>query len=191
MCWLNWGKNKIEKLKRLVEKWDKATKDPGGFSKTKNIKFKLFKKHTCSDNSKRITTVTRSGRNAVISEDNSDVLCEVAIWADRTNDGLVPTKVINYMQELQPCILFQQLNNKHYLPFLPNHAIVLKHKAIKEQITTYKLSLFNVSQQFCWRQTYLAGLKSLHDNNTGVCRKVGRLLGGWLPTSFMVEINSI
>jgi hypothetical protein len=50
----------------------------------------------------------------MLSKENSDFLCQVAIGADRANKGLTPAQLQAIMRRLMPGMTAQQSMNQYY-----------------------------------------------------------------------------
>lgn len=144
-------------------------------------KFKIppstFKHYVCRDKSKRLKIGSKVGRKTILSEENSEFLCQVAIRADRANEGLTPADIITKIQRMQPELSERQAANHYSRSFLKKHKGRLKSKPVKAQKTTSRRSQCTVAQQFRWFNMYGKALQFLREKNTGVCRKTGKSFG--------------
>lgn len=142
-----------------------------------NLPPSTFKRYVSIDKSKRLKIGTKVGRKSILSEENSQFLCQVAIRADRANDGLTPADMIAKIQRVQPELTEKQAANHYSRSFLKKHKGKLKSKPVKAQKTTSRRSQCTVAQQFRWFNMYGKALKFLREKNTGVCRKTGKSFG--------------
>ena len=72
------------------------------FAQSVGIKKKTFEKYVHSDPNKRCTIGKSACRPSIISRENSDFMRDVAIRADRANNGLTRQEAIAHLQELEP-----------------------------------------------------------------------------------------
>ena len=114
------------------------------------------------------------GNPSLLSEQNSDLLAQVAIWYDRANEGLTPNNIRNNMLRLQPELSFEQPKTHYHKTFLGKHVGRLKQKPVKAQKTSSKRSQCTVAQQFCWFTLVNQAFDFLRTHNLGVCQKTGK-----------------
>ena len=134
--------------------------------------------HDCavSDKKKRKPSGGHVGRPSILSNHQFKVLCQVAIWADRANQGLTPAQLQAKMQTLTPGITMKQAQN-HQRTFKIRHDGRLKCKAVRAQKTLSKRSQCTVAHQYRWFKTVDQAFKFLRENNTGLCRRTGLTFG--------------
>jgi hypothetical protein len=143
-----------------------------------------------SDPTKRRKLGGQVGRKSILTEENSEFLCQVAIRADRANKGLTPAEVQANMRRLVPGMTELQSRNAYYHKFLKDHRGRIKQKAVKAQGTSTRRSCCTVAQQFRWHNLVEEGLNFLREHNTGLCKKSGKTFGEVIMHSRAFWISS-
>ena len=143
------------------------------FAASRDIPFQTFGAYACEDKSKRRKLGTRTGPKSLLSDRQSEVLCQVAIRHDRANEGLTIANLKKKMTQLKPGMSLAQAKN-HLCSFFKKHLGRLKSRAVKAQSTTAKRSQCNVAQQYRWLQTRDRAYNFLLEKNTGKCRVTGK-----------------
>lgn len=127
-CCINWSlRNNAAKLSKIVATWDgrgKETKKRNGmvmsmpkFTRNNSISHDIMYKYAHRDNSKWRKIGESVGKNSVLSKENSDFLCSVAIYADRANQGMTCDQIIGSIMELEPALAFMQAKNLYQRTF--------------------------------------------------------------------------
>ena len=150
---MNWSKD--PRMSDAVPEWDNARPLIDGvpismnlFATQKGIPKATFHDYAVSDKKKRKPSGGHVGRPSILSNHQSEVLCQVAIWADRANQGLIPAQLQAKMQTLTPDITMKQAQN-HQQTFKIRHDGRLKCKAVRAQKTSSRRSQCTVAQQYC------------------------------------------
>ena len=147
------------------------------FAQAKGISEHLFQKYAHTDKKKRRTIGKASHRPTVVTTENSEFIRDIAIRADRANNGLTRQETISHIQELEPNLSRSQVTNHYQRTFFTHHKGKLKKRPVTAQRTTTKRIAITVAQQYHWFKRYEEGLKFLREKNTGVCRKTGKQFG--------------
>ena len=142
---INWSRD--PRLADAVWEWDEER--PTGlnskpismraFAASKGIPFSTFNDYAMSRKDKRKPLGTQTGPKPLLSERESEVLCQVAIRHDRANEGLTRAELHSKMQQLKPGITTKQAKN-HGRTFTKKHKDRLKSRSVKAQKTTSKRS---------------------------------------------------
>ena len=117
------------------------------------------------------------GRNSLVTPVNTEFLIQYTIRADRANDGLAPSSVIENTLQLHPELTYQQAKNFTARTFKLKAKGRLKSRPVKAQKTTSKRSQCTVKQQFRWFTNVAKAYAFLGKMNTGQCRKTGLQFG--------------
>ena len=113
------------------------------------------------------------GKKPLISDYTSNILCQVAIRADRANKGLTPAQLEDKMKIVAPHLSAKQIQNHRSRTFSRKHKTTLKKKSVMPQNTSSRRSQCTVAQQYRWFQTYDRAVSMLREKNTGVCNHSG------------------
>jgi hypothetical protein len=136
-----------------------------------------FGNYVNTNASKRRELGGQTGPKRMLSKENSEFLCQVAIHADRANKGLTPAQLQAHMHHLMPGMMAQQSMNQYYHSFLKDHKGRIKPKAVKAQSTSTRRSCCTVAQQFRWHNLVEERLNFLPKHNTGLCKRSGKTFG--------------
>ena len=145
----------------------------GAFSKLHGIPNSTFREYVRDDSSLRRPLGIAPGRKPIISDHHSNLLCQVAIRADRANCGLTTGELEDKMQIIEPDLSLKQIRNYRSRTFKKKSKSILKPKTVIAQNTSSRRSQCTVAQQFRWFKTVDIALDLMRMNNTGVCNKTG------------------
>ena len=107
-----------------------------------------FREYSLDDKLKRKPIETTHGRSPIFDKKISDFLCQMVIWKDRANQGMIPDEVIAHMQRLNPLLTLEQCTNHFRRTFKKRHKGILKTRVVKAQKTSLRRSQITVEQQY-------------------------------------------
>ena len=174
----NWSKN--PKMAEAVNEWLSSGPilDASGmklskraFAELKGLPPTTFKYYVHDDPNKRRKLGIPPGRKPLISDQTSNVVCDVAVRSDRANRGLTPKELEATIAQVAPHLSQKQITNHRARTFRKKHKDRLKQKAVMPQKTSSRRSQTTVAQQYRWFQLYDKGLRFLLEKNTGLCNK--------------------
>ena len=113
-----------------------------------------FKYYVHKDPAKRRKLGDKIGRKSLISDETSNVLCEVAIRHDQANQGLTTAELSDKIQLVAPKLSYKQVTNYRTRTFRKKHMGRLKPNSVMPQQTSSRHSQCTVAQQWRWFQTY-------------------------------------
>jgi hypothetical protein len=174
-----------ENLQKTIEYWDNFK---GGDKITKasvarmfGIERKTFANYVCDDLSKQKLVGSKPGRKSIINASDTEFIAQHTARADRANEGLTSKEIVQNVISLRAGseheLTLRQAQNWVYRTLRSSHPDLLKPNLMRVQKTMSKRSSCDVAQQWRWMKMFEAGLNYLHANNTGVCRKTGKLFG--------------
>ena len=88
-----------------------------------------------------------SWEEALVSEENSNFVAQIAIYDDRGNEFMTPVRIIITLKQLELGFNQTQAKNHYHKISLPKHKGKLNSRAGKAYKTTPKRSLCEVDQQ--------------------------------------------
>jgi hypothetical protein len=132
--------------------------------------------YTSKDIKKRKSLGAKPGRPSVVKREVSDFVAQLAVRADRANDGMTLADTKAVLSDLQTNLSDKQVANYASRTFFSKHKDMLKRPVIA-QATTTKRSCCTVEEQFRWFKQYEDALNFLRQKNTGVCRRTGKTFG--------------
>jgi hypothetical protein len=140
-------------MAKAVEEWFQikdAHNAPlkAAFARQKQVKPDTFWKYVHDDPDKHRKLGHHAGRPSLLSKGNLQFVMEHTIQADRVNNGLTPSQMIDNMSTLQPKLSQLQSKNHYHCTFLKKHANMLKQKPVKAKKNTSKRSQCTLAQKF-------------------------------------------
>ena len=75
----------------------------------------------------------QQGKPSLISQHNSEFLCQIDQRSDRANKGLTPCQIKNNMHRLNPDLSLNLENNHYHRTFKKSHIGKLKPMELKAQ----------------------------------------------------------
>jgi hypothetical protein len=121
----------------------------------------------------------KAGRQPIVSEEDKEFLVQLAVRADRANQGLTSKELSQNLQQLTETssrpLSKEQSNNFVYKTLRKDDRV--KSNLITAQKTTSKRSMSSVGQQFRWMKNFIEALDYLRRENTGLCKKTGKTFG--------------
>ena len=91
------------------------------FSSVKGIPKTIFKHYVYSEKSKRHKVGIIVGKNPILPEHYSELLCQTSIRSDRANEGLTTAGFTTKMKLLNPGLSEEQAKNKFHRNFKNKH----------------------------------------------------------------------
>ena len=176
------------KLKTAVEDWlnnARSTyddRDPNkklslrAFASKMDIPESTLRAYIHTDPKQRKPLGAKSGCPSVVNPEVSNFVAQVAVRADRANEGFTLSQTKSMISDLQPDLSDKQIDNFVGRTFFDSHKDTVK-RPVMAQATTTKRSNCTVAEQFRWFNTYADALNFLREKNTGRCRKTGKTFG--------------
>ena len=138
--------------------------------------------YTSKDIKKRKSLGARPGCPSVVESEVSDFVAQLAVRADRANDGLTLADTKAVLIDLQPNLSDKQVANYASRTFFSAHKDMLKRPVIAQATTTKRsCCTVYVEEQFRWFKQYEDALNFLRQKNTGVCPRTGKTFGELIP----------
>ena len=106
------------------------------FAKLKGIPPKSFYNYARPDNSKSHAMVAQQGNPSLISQHNSEFICQIAQRADSANKGQNPYQHQEKMKRIKPDLSLEQEKNHYHKTFKKAHISKLKPRVVKAQATS-------------------------------------------------------
>ena len=170
---VNWSKGaNAEKLKLAVDAWDQ--KQPpfesgmsmSVFAKAVGIPRNTLFKYARHPIEKRLLLGSHVGRKRLISEQDEQVIVDVAKRADRANEGKSAADLADDLLEMNPHLSKKQVVNAMTRTIRPQRKDDLTG-IIKAQSTTTRRSAISIEQQWRWHREVNAALEDQLRWNSG------------------------
>ena len=180
----DWSKgDALARLTSAVEDWDalvasgKPHMKRPAFAKSRGIAADTFGRYACGEKGdpKRRKLGAASGRQALLNDDEQQLLVDSIRRRDRGNEGVSTDGAIDMVRTIKPDLTHKQAESQVHGSLRRKHSAVLTKTMVVPQPTTTKRSATTPDQQYRWHVLIdTHALDFMRTENTGVCRMTGR-----------------
>ena len=166
----------LELMTRAVSAWYELVAKGGkhvsmtAFAKLRGIEPGTFRKYACGDKTKRRKLGASSGRKALVSDADQQLIVDSIRRRDRSNEGVSTQGAIDMVRTLKPEFTHKMAENQSFNTLKRKNGDVLTARMVVPQNTTTQRCAITVAQQYRWHKLIDGLLADLRTRNTGVCR---------------------